>query len=105
MKLIDVARQFGTPEACNDFLESMRWPDGPECVHCARKRVTKYTKKVSTRQRLNAKTGEMETKAVRLPRLQKTVFGNRGNNFQRYASQSGQMVHGRGYHGEREKRS
>jgi transposase-like protein len=64
MKLIDVARQFGTPEACNDFLESMRWPDGPECVHCARKRVTKYTKKVSTRQRLNAKTGEMETKAV-----------------------------------------
>ena len=64
MNLIDVTRQFGTPEACNDFLETMRWPDGPECVHCASKRVTKYVKKASIRQRLNAKTGETETKAV-----------------------------------------
>jgi transposase-like protein len=64
MNLIDVAKQFGTPEACNDFLESMRWPDGAECVHCNSKRVTKYTKQASTRQRLNAKTGQMETKSV-----------------------------------------
>jgi transposase-like protein len=64
VNLIDVTRQFGTPEACNDFLETMRWPDGPECVHCASKRVTKYVKKASIRQRLNAKTGETETKAV-----------------------------------------
>ena len=27
MNLIDVAKQFATPEACNDFLGSMRWPD------------------------------------------------------------------------------
>ena len=26
MNLIDVAKQFATPEACNDFLEQMRWP-------------------------------------------------------------------------------
>jgi DNA-directed RNA polymerase subunit RPC12/RpoP len=64
MNLIDVSKQFGTPEACNDFLESMHWPDGAECVHCNSKRVSKYTKQASTRQRLNAKTGEMETKAV-----------------------------------------
>jgi DNA-directed RNA polymerase subunit RPC12/RpoP len=64
MNLIDVTRQFGTSEACNDFRESMRWPDGVECVHCASKRVTKYVKKASTRQRLNTKTGERETNAV-----------------------------------------
>src|ERR1035438_6984405 len=64
MNLIDVTRQFGTPEACNDFLESMRWPDGVECVHCGGKRVTKYTKKASARQRLNTKTGQKETKEV-----------------------------------------
>jgi transposase-like protein len=64
MNLIDVTRQFGTPEACNDFLESMRWPDGVECVHCGGNRVTKYVKKASTRQRLSTKTGQMETKTV-----------------------------------------
>lgn len=64
MNLIDVAKQFATPEACNDFLQDMRWPDGVECVHCNGKRVTKYTKKESTRLRKNAKTGEQETKVV-----------------------------------------
>jgi hypothetical protein len=64
MNLIDVAKQFATPEACNDFLEEMRWPDGVECVHCDGKRVSKYVKQASTRQRKNPKTGEMETKAV-----------------------------------------
>lgn len=64
MNLIDVAKQFATPEACNDFLESMRWPDGVECVQCNSKRVSKYVKQSSTRQRLNAKSGQMETKAV-----------------------------------------
>jgi len=64
MNLIDVAKQFGTPEACNDFLEKMRWPEGVECVHCGSKRVSKYVKQASTRQRLSAKTGKMETKPV-----------------------------------------
>jgi transposase-like protein len=64
MKLIDVAKTFATPEACNDFLESMRWPDGVTCLKCDSLRVSKYTKKASTRQRLNASTGEMETKPV-----------------------------------------
>jgi DNA-directed RNA polymerase subunit RPC12/RpoP len=64
MNLIDVAKQFATPEACNDFLQNMRWPEGVECVHCNGKRVTKYVKQASTRQRLNAKTGKTETKPV-----------------------------------------
>jgi transposase-like protein len=64
MDLIDIAKQFGTPEACNDFLEAMRWPEGVTCLACESKRVSKYTKKASTRKRLNATTGVEEIKAV-----------------------------------------
>lgn len=64
MNLIEVAEQFATPEACNDFLETMRWPDGVECVKCNGKRVSKYTKQAGARQRPNAKTGGLETKTV-----------------------------------------
>jgi transposase-like protein len=64
MNLIDVAKQFATPEACNDFLESMRWPDGVRCVNCDRAKVSKYVKQAGTRTRKNPKTGALETKAV-----------------------------------------
>lgn len=64
MNLIDVTKTFETPEACNDFLEAMRWPDGATCLYCESKRVSKYVKKAGTRQRLNMDTGEMETKPV-----------------------------------------
>ena len=42
MNLIDVSKKFATPEACNAFLETMRWPDGVECIACGSKRVSKY---------------------------------------------------------------
>src|ERR1700722_11717998 len=64
MDLIDVAKQFATPEACNDFLESMRWPDGVICLACDSKRVSKYVKQASTRTRLNATTNKYEVKPV-----------------------------------------
>lgn len=64
MNLIDASKQFATPEACNDFLEQMRWRDGVECVHCQGKRVSKYVKEAGTRERRNAKTGKYETKPV-----------------------------------------
>jgi transposase-like protein len=64
MNLIDVAKQFATPEACNDFLEQMRWPDGVQCIHCDSRRVSKYVKQAGTRTRKNPKTGEVETKPV-----------------------------------------
>ena len=64
MNLIDVAKEFGTPEACNDFLERMRWPEGARCVKCDSPKVSKYTKQASTRTRKNPKTGELEEKVV-----------------------------------------
>jgi transposase-like protein len=64
MNLIYVNEKFGTPEACNDFLESMRWPDGVACVSCTSTRVTKYQKEAGSRKRLNPRTGERELKPV-----------------------------------------
>ena len=64
MNLIDVGKQFGTPEACNDFLEQMRWPDGVRCVNCDSAKVSKYVKQAGTRTRKNPKTAALETKAV-----------------------------------------
>jgi transposase-like protein len=59
MNLIDVVQQFGTPEACNDFLEQVRWPEGPECVNCNSKHVSKYVKQASVR-----KSGPREGQSV-----------------------------------------
>jgi transposase-like protein len=64
MNLIDINRKFATPEACNDFLETMRWPEGVECPACNGKNVTRYRKNAGTRNRLNVKTGESEVKNV-----------------------------------------
>jgi transposase-like protein len=64
MNLIDVTKKFATPEACNDFLEAMRWPDGVTCVACDSKRVSKYHTAASSRTRVNAKTGVEEIKPV-----------------------------------------
>jgi DNA-directed RNA polymerase subunit RPC12/RpoP len=64
MNVIDVAKKFATPEACNDFLEKMRWPEGIECVHCNGKRVSKYVKQAGTRTRISKRTGTAELKAI-----------------------------------------
>jgi transposase-like protein len=64
INLIDVTREFGTPEACSDFLESMRWPDGVECIRCDSMRVSKYVKAPGKRTKLNPDTGELEEKNI-----------------------------------------
>ncbi len=64
MNLIDVTKKFATAEACNDFIESMRWPNGVTCLACESKKVTKYTKQEGSRTRLNPKTGKHEVKSV-----------------------------------------
>jgi DNA-directed RNA polymerase subunit RPC12/RpoP len=64
MTIIDLTKRFATPEDCNDFLESMRWPDGVECVKCASRRVTKYTKQAGSRVHVNPDTAEEEIRQV-----------------------------------------
>ena len=34
MNLIDVNEQFATEDACLEYLEKMRWPNGVGCLEC-----------------------------------------------------------------------
>jgi transposase-like protein len=55
MNLIDAAKQFATPEACVDYLEAMRWPDGITCLQCGGSQVSRITTNATTRMRKNSK--------------------------------------------------
>jgi len=45
MTVIELIQEFGTEEACLEYLEGVRWPDGVECPHCNGRHI----KKLSTR--------------------------------------------------------
>ena len=64
MNLIDAAKQFATPEACVDYLETMRWPDGVTCLQCGGSKVSRIQTNDTERTRKNAK-GKVRT--VRVP--------------------------------------
>ena len=64
MNLIDVTRQFGTPKPAMISSNGCVGRMARNACTAQAERVTKYTKKASARQRLNTKTGEMETKTV-----------------------------------------
>ena len=34
LTLLEIANMFGTEEKALDWIESVRWPDGPHCPHC-----------------------------------------------------------------------
>lgn len=38
--LLQATRYFADPDACVDFVASMRWPDGVTCPHCEGKKVS-----------------------------------------------------------------
>lgn len=64
MNLIDVAKQFATEDACVDYLEKMRWPDGVTCLKCGGNNVSRIHTAETERKRKNPKTGEVEVKRV-----------------------------------------
>jgi len=39
--LAELERRFGTQEACLDYLERLRWPDGPCCPSCGHPEVVR----------------------------------------------------------------
>jgi hypothetical protein len=34
LTLAVITRRFGTEEAAREYLERLRWPEGPACPHC-----------------------------------------------------------------------
>lgn len=41
MNLPDLIEKFGTDDKCRDYLEDLRWPDGPECPRCESKKASR----------------------------------------------------------------
>jgi hypothetical protein len=45
MNLIDLNKQFPNEDACYDYLEQMRWPDGVRCLTCGNSKVSRIRSK------------------------------------------------------------
>jgi transposase-like protein len=41
MNLPDLIERFGSDERCREYLEELRWPNGPECPRCESKKVSR----------------------------------------------------------------
>ncbi len=41
MNLMDLVERFGDEDACWDYLEKIRWPDGVSCPKCSSGRITR----------------------------------------------------------------
>ncbi len=63
MNLIEVTKRFADKEACLDYLEKMRWPNGICCLKCGitgkdekgRECISKFTTNETTRKRFSKK--------------------------------------------------
>ncbi|MGC2162643.1 MAG: IS1595 family transposase [Silvibacterium sp.] len=49
MNLIDVTSQFATDEQCLAYLEQIRWPDGVRCPVCGNDKISRITRKSTTK--------------------------------------------------------
>jgi transposase-like protein len=41
--IVKLFQEFGTDEACRDYLENLRWPHGVECPKCGGKSISRIT--------------------------------------------------------------
>jgi hypothetical protein len=44
MNLIDVTKAYAIEDQCRDFLEGMRWLDGPCCPVCGNDKISRITR-------------------------------------------------------------
>jgi transposase-like protein len=49
MDLIEVSRAFAEEDACLDFLEALRWPEGVRCLRCGGENISKITRKTKSK--------------------------------------------------------
>lgn len=43
LDIVKLFQEYGTDEACRDYLEHLRWPDGVECPKCGSKSISRIT--------------------------------------------------------------
>src|ERR1700744_3255127 len=56
--IIQTAKDFPSEEACHDYLEAVRWPEGVRCLKCQSDSISKYTIAGKTRIKIDKKTGK-----------------------------------------------
>jgi transposase-like protein len=59
--IIQTAKDFPSEEACHDYLEAARWPDGVRCLQCGSDAISKYTVHGKTRTKVDRDTGAQTT--------------------------------------------
>jgi transposase-like protein len=40
-RILDITTELSEEEACLEYLEKLRWPDGVKCVKCGEKRISR----------------------------------------------------------------
>ena len=69
ISLIEVYKTFGTIEACLDYLEVARWPEGVRCLVCGTDKVTRFTTNETLRETTDAHGNVVKTTRVPARRL------------------------------------
>lgn len=64
ISLIAVYKTFGTVEACVNYLEAARWPEGVRCLTCGSDKVTKFVSNETTREKTDDHGNVTETSRV-----------------------------------------
>jgi hypothetical protein len=54
--IIDTAKAFASEEACHEYLEAARWPEGVRCLVCGHDKVSKFTVRGHMRTYANGET-------------------------------------------------
>jgi transposase-like protein len=42
-RILDITKELSEEEACLEYLEKLRWPDGLECVKCGAKKISRIS--------------------------------------------------------------
>src|SRR5262249_52655012 len=59
--IIQTAKDFPSEQACHNYLEAARWPNGVQCLQCNSSNISKYVLAGRTRVRISKKTGQPYT--------------------------------------------
>jgi transposase-like protein len=76
MNLIDVTKQFSTDEACLDFLEHLRWPDGVCCLQCGGTRISRITRRTRSKNKRTRLYQCLECKGYQFSTTTGTLFAD-----------------------------
>src|SRR6266853_6779847 len=70
LNLMDLAEQFHSPDTAREYLEALRWPEGPICPHCGVEgEAYKLTPKAKEPREIEYETkDELRKRRVRKPR-------------------------------------